>query len=226
MARAERSGDPDHPAAYRAVLAVGTPLMTRWSRLSVTGLECLPRTGPVVLAADHDSYWDPIAIAVAARHVRPVRALSKSTLWKNPLVARFMDGMGHIPVIRGVSNDEAMARAVAELRAGACIGMFPEGTRSLGRELRARAGVGRLAEAVPEATTVCVRVNGSTEVVRLPTRPRVTVEFFLPRAGQWRTGEPAAEFSERLLAELREGAPRETPGRRRRARRRRSVTPS
>lgn len=208
---------PDHPPAYLLALRVGDPIMRRWSRLRVAGLEHLPAEGPVVLAADHDSYWDPIAIAVAARDVRPIRALSKSTLWKNKLVGRLMTGMGHIPVTRGASNDEAMARAVAELRAGACIGMFPEGTRSLGRELRARAGVGRLAEAVPEALVVCVRVNGTTDVVRVPTRPDVSVEFFLPRGGQLRSGESAADLSARVLAELREGAPREVPGRKRTA---------
>ncbi len=214
MAESETSHSP---LAYRVVLAIGAPIMNRWSRMTVTGLDCLPATGPVVLAADHDSYWDPIAIAVAARHVRAIRALSKSTLWKNKIVAAFMNGMGHIPVTRGVNNDEAMARAVEELRNGACIGMFPEGTRSLGRELRARSGVGRLAELVPESVVVCVRTNGSTDVVRAPRRPSVSVEFFRPREGQLQSGESAVDFSIRLLAELREGAPREIPGRTRTA---------
>lgn len=205
------------PPAYRVVLAIGAPIMNRWSRMTVTGLACLPPSGPVILAADHDSYWDPVAIAVAARGVRPIRALAKSTLWKNKLVAAFMNGMGHIPVTRGVSNDEAMTRAVDELRNGACIGMFPESTRSLGRTLRARSGIGRMAQLVPEAVVVCVRTNGSTDVVRVPKRPKVSVEFFLPRDGQLRPGESATQFSERLLAEIREGAPREVPGRHRAA---------
>jgi 1-acyl-sn-glycerol-3-phosphate acyltransferase len=205
------------PPAYRVVLAVGGPIMNRWSRMEVRGLDCLPREGPVLVVADHDSYWDPIAIAVAAREVRQIRALAKSSLWGNKIVAKFMDGMGHIPVERGASNAEAMTTAEAELRKGTCIGIFPEGTRSLGCELRARSGVGRLAEAVPEATVVCVRTNGSVDVVRLPTRPKVTVEFFRPAGGQLQPGESAADFSDRLLAELREGAPREIPGRRRTA---------
>lgn len=205
------------PPAYRVVLAIGTPIMKSWSRLSVSGLGCLPATGPVIVVADHDSYWDPIAIAVAARDVRPIRALAKSSLWKNKIVAAFMNGMGHIPVTRGVSNEEAMTVAIEELANGTCIGMFPEGTRSLGRELRARSGVGRLAEAVPEATVVCVRTNGSVDVVRAPKRPSVSVEFFLPRGGQLQDGESAADFSDRLLGELRESAPREIPGRKRTA---------
>lgn len=205
------------PLAYRIVIGVGTPIMRRWSRMTVTGMECLPATGPVIIAADHDSYWDPIAIGVAARRVRPIRALAKSTLWKTKVVAAFMDRMGHIPVVRGTSNTDAMAAAVEELAKGACIGMFPEGTRSLGRELRARSGVGWLAKAVPEATVVCVRTNGTTDVVRVPKRPRVTVEFFLPRGGQLQPDESPLAFSRRLLAEVREGAPREVAGRARTA---------
>ena len=208
---------PALPAAYRAVVTIGGPIMKGWARMRVTGLDVLPATGPTLLVADHDSYWDPIAIAVAARRVRPIRALAKSTIWHNKVVGAFMTNMGHIPVTRGASNAEALAIAEAELRNGACIGIFPEGTRSLGRELRARSGVGRLAEAVPEAAIVCARVNGTVDVVRVPHRPSVTVEFYRPAGGGRQPGETAEEFAERLLAELREGAPREVPGRTRTA---------
>lgn len=201
---------------YWIVMQVGSAIM-RWSRMRVTGVECLPREGPVLLVADHDSYWDPIAIAVAARHVRQIRALAKSTLWKNKFVGWLMTKMGQIPVERGASNVQAMQTAVEELRKGACIGIFPEGTRSLGRELRARTGVGRLAEAVPEAEVVCVRTNGSVDVVRLPKRPSITVEFYRPAGGRMQPDESARQFADRLLAELRAGAPRELPGRRKAA---------
>jgi 1-acyl-sn-glycerol-3-phosphate acyltransferase len=214
---------PAFPPAYRIVLLVGGPIMRRWSRLRVTGLECLPAEGPVLIVADHDSYWDPIAIAVAARDVRPVRALAKSSLWGNRVVAAFMNGMGHIPVHRGVSNAEAMATAERELRAGACIGVFPEATRSLGRALRARTGISRLAEAVPEAAVVCVRTTGSVDVVRAPKRPSVTVEFYLPAGGGMQPGESAQDFADRLVAELRTRAPYEIPGRRRTATKYRSA---
>jgi 1-acyl-sn-glycerol-3-phosphate acyltransferase len=204
-------------AAYRVVLAVGGAIMIRWARLQVRGLDCLPADGPVLVVGDHDSYWDPIAIAVAARKVRQIRALAKASLWRNRIVAALMTSMGHIPIERGRSNAEAMTTAVEELRNGTCIGVFPEGTRSLGRELRARSGIGRLAEAVPEATVVCVRTNGSVDVVRLPKRPRVSVEFYRPERGRLQPGETAAQFADRLLAELRAGAPREVPGRKRTA---------
>jgi 1-acyl-sn-glycerol-3-phosphate acyltransferase len=193
--------------AYRAVLTASSPVVRTWGQLQVSGLEALPAEGPVLLAGNHDSYWDPIAIGIAARPRRQIRALAKSSMWKLPLVGSVLDGMGQIPIDRGKGDAGALSRAIAELRAGACIGVFPEGTRSLGRELRARSGFGRLAEAVPEAAVVCCTVVGTTDIAGIPRRPRIAVRFFRPEAGGLEDGETAGELSARLLEEIRGQAP-------------------
>lgn len=202
--------------AYRAVMAVSAPIVRGWGRLEVSGLEHLPLSGPVLLAGNHDSYWDPIAVGVAARPRRQVRALAKSSMWKIRGLGRVLDGMGQIPIDRGKSDVAALSRAIDELRAGACIGIFPEGTRSLGKELRARSGFGRLAEAVPEAEVVCVSVTGTTAIPAFPTRPSVRIRFFRPAGGGLQPGETPAELSARLLAEIRAEAPITAAGRKRR----------
>ena len=202
--------------AYRAVMAVSAPIVRRWGRLEVSGLEHLPLSGPVLLAGNHDSYWDPIAVGVAARPRRQIRALAKSSMWKIKGLGHVLDGMGQIPIDRGKSDVAALSRAIEELRAGACIGIFPEGTRSLGKELRARSGFGRLAEAVPEAAVVCVSVVGTTDIPAFPTRPSVRIRFFRPAGGGLQPGETAAELSARLLAEIRAEAPITAAGRKRR----------
>jgi 1-acyl-sn-glycerol-3-phosphate acyltransferase len=202
---------------YRFAMGVCTPAVKWWGRLEASGLEHLPTEGPVLLAGNHDSYWDPVAVGIAGLPRRQVQALAKSSLWK-PGLAKVLDGMGQIPIERGKGDTQAFDRAIAELRAGACIGMFPEGTRSLGRELRARSGFGRLADAVPEATLVCVAVSGTVDIPRFPShRPHVRVRFFAPEGGQRRDGETPAELSARLLAELRRHAPRVVAGRKPRA---------
>ena len=71
-----------------------------------------------------------------------------------------LNGMGQIPIERGAGDKQALARAIEALRAGVCIGVFPEGTRSRGKVLRARSGVGRLALEVPEAQLVWSRSRG------------------------------------------------------------------
>lgn len=203
--------------AYRAALAAASPAVRTWGRLEAEGLEHLPEHGPVLLAGNHDSYWDPVAIGLAALPRRQIRALAKSSLWKFPGLAPILDAMGQIPIDRGAGDARAMDRAVEELRRGACIGVFPEGTRSLGRELRARSGFGRLHDAVPEAEIVCVTVTGTVDLPRFPARPHVRVRFFRPEQGPRLADEPAAALSARLLAEIRRQAPIATAGRRPRA---------
>lgn len=196
--------------AYRVVIGIGGGFM-QMSRITVRGAEHIPLSGPTVLVANHDSNWDPIAIGYAARGRRQLLALAKSTLWKNPIAAKILDGMGQIPVERGASNRDAMATAVRKLEEGGCIGVFPEGTRSLGRELRARSGAGRLVLAVPGTTVVCARVTGTTGRVWLPGGARITVEFFRPASGQIGPEEKPLAFMRRLLAEIRQGAPPVSP---------------
>jgi 1-acyl-sn-glycerol-3-phosphate acyltransferase len=194
-------------------MAICRPIVSFWGRLEVIGLEHLPSQGPVLLACNHDSYWDPIAIGVAALPRRQIRALAKASMWRVRGLRHILDGMGQIPIDRGKGDAAALDRAVEELRDGACIGIFPEGTRSLGRVLRARSGLGRLAEAVPEARIVCCSVAGTTDVARFPRRPRIRVHFFPPEGGGSIGEESAAELTARLLAEIRAEAPIAVAGR-------------
>ena len=195
-------------------MRVCSPIVRTWGRLEVSGLELLPATGPVLLAVNHDSYWDPVSVGVAALGRRQVRALAKDQLWKLKGLNFILDGMGQIPINRGGADAGALARAIEELRAGACIGIFPEGTRSRGQTLRAKGGLGRLAQAVPESAIVCCAVTGTTDIPRFPKRPRVGVHFFLPSGGGLQPGEEPAELTARLLAELRARAPIAAAGRR------------
>jgi 1-acyl-sn-glycerol-3-phosphate acyltransferase len=204
--------------AYRGVLIASTPGVVWWGRLQVTGLEMLPLEGPVLLVGDHDSYWDTVATGIAAMGRRQIRALAKSSMWKNKSLGAVLTGMGQIPIERGSGDSGALDRAIAELRKGACIGIYPEGTRSLGRALRARSGVGHLARAVPEASIVGVACNGTVAIPRFPrTRPHVRVEFFEFDRPAIAPEESAQEYSTRLLAQLRERAPIEVAGRKRAA---------
>lgn len=202
----------DVPRTYRAVMAVVWPVLRGWGRLRVDGAENLPTTGPVLLVANHDSAWDPFVIAAALRRRRQIRALTRNDLWTYPVLGRVLDAMGQIPVDRGRGDVHAMDRAVAQLAAGACVGVFPEGTVSRGRTLRARSGAGRLAGAVPEARVVCVAVTGTPGIARFPRRPRLRVEVFAPPEPAPRPGETAAGFAARLLAGIRLRAPVPVPG--------------
>ena len=200
---------------YRAALGIAVPIVRLWGRLDIQGLEHIPAEGPLLIVGNHDSYWDPVVIGIAAIERRQIRALSKSSLWKVKGLSKMLDGMGQIPIERGSGDAGALDRAIAELRAGSCIGIFPEGTRSLGRELRPRSGLGRLVAAVPEAVVVPVAVTGSVDITRPPKRPRLCVRF-LPPAEGLREGETPGEHSVRVVREIRERAPIAIAGRKRR----------
>src|ERR1700704_2421230 len=174
--------EPISPA-YRGAMIASTPSVVWWGRLQVTGLELLPVDGPLLLVGDHDSYWDTVATGIAAMPRRQVRALAKSSMWKNRLLGAVLTGMGQIPIQRGSGDSGALDRAIEELRKGACIGIYPEGTRSLGRALRARSGVGYLgAPGLLSPVSWCSRSSAPTRhrwrgsLGRGPCNPRDFVQ--------------------------------------------------
>jgi 1-acyl-sn-glycerol-3-phosphate acyltransferase len=211
---------------YRATMTMSSPVIRAWGRLEVVGLEHLPAEGPTLVIANHDSYWDPVAIGVAGLPRRQIRALAKSTLWKAAPLGWVLDGMGQIPIVRGGGDTQALDAAIRELAAGACVGVFPEGTISRGTFLRARSGAGRLALAVPEARVVSATVTGTVDIIRVPKRPRIRVEFFAPAGGQAQPGESASELIVRVMTEIRARAPIAIPGRRRTAAKYRALAAS
>lgn len=200
---------------YRVALGIAMPIVRFWGRLDVEGEEHLPTQGPLLIAGNHDSYWDPVVIGIAAIRRRQIRALAKSSLWGVKGLNKMLDGMGQIPILRGAGDAGALDAAIVELRAGSCIGIFPEGTRSLGRTLRPRSGLGRLLTAVPEAVVVPVAVTGTTDITRFPRRPRLHVRF-LPPAEGIREGESPGEYAVRITEGIRRLAPISIAGRKRR----------
>ncbi|HEX5608774.1 MAG TPA: lysophospholipid acyltransferase family protein [Solirubrobacterales bacterium] len=191
---------------YRAVMALTRPVAL-WGRLQVEGVETLPASGPLLVVGNHDSHWDPLMVGMAAVKQRQIRALAKAQLWDVRGLGPILNGMGQIPIERGAGDKQALAKAIETLRAGACIGVFPEGTRSRGKELRARSGVGRLALEVPEAHVSLVVIEGTSDLTGFPRRPRVRIRFFDPAGGQPQPGEDPTDLSARFLAEIRAQVP-------------------
>jgi 1-acyl-sn-glycerol-3-phosphate acyltransferase len=176
----------------------------------------VPDQGQVLLVPNHDSQWDPVLIAVALRRRRQVRYLARANLWKIPGLGPVLYGLGQIPIERGAGDAAALEEAITALRGGEVLCVFPEGKLSDGERLRARAGVGRLASWCPGVRVVLCAVEGTTDFVRFPRRPRVRVSFFEPAGGQPRPGEAPGELAARLLDEVRKRVPPAPSGRRRR----------
>lgn len=134
------------------VLAV---ILRPWVRLlykvDVTGMENLPKSGGYVLAANHVTTVDALAVAYMMyfRLHRAPHFLAKEGLFKTPIVGPVLLAVGQIPVFRGQrKNTDPMEAAYKVLRAGHVIGIFPEGTLTRDPDLwpmRGRTGATRLA---------------------------------------------------------------------------------
>ena len=91
-------------------------------------------TGPVILACNHISYLDPLALAyLGLQRKRRIRFLAKAELFEKPVLGALLRGAHQIPVQRGHRRRRRRRSVAAEdaLRAGECVAVFPEGTISL-----------------------------------------------------------------------------------------------
>lgn len=117
-------------------------LLKVWNRLEVHGAEHVPDKGGVLLVANHVSFLDPPALGCAAIK-RHVRYLARDTLFSPPWFGRLLHNVAVVPLSRERSDVGALKKALAVLKAGDCLGLFPEGTRSPdGKMAEAKGGVG------------------------------------------------------------------------------------
>jgi len=174
---------------YTVLHTVVPPVAKLIWRPTVTGLENVPATGPVILASNHLSFADSLVIPIVAP--RKVVFLAKSDYFtgtglKGRLQKAWFEGLGLIPVDRDDSRAAlaSLDTALGVLGRGEAFGIYPEGTRSRdGRLYRGRTGVAHLAltAGVP---VVPVGLTGTERLQPIDTRlPRVvpvTVRFGAP----------------------------------------------
>jgi 1-acyl-sn-glycerol-3-phosphate acyltransferase len=99
-------------------------------RISRHGAEHIPRTGGAVLASNHVSYLDFIFCGYAAHEAkRLVRFMAKQEIFAHRIGGPLMRGMHHISVDRSAGTASYRA-ALAALKEGEMVGVFPEATTS------------------------------------------------------------------------------------------------
>jgi 1-acyl-sn-glycerol-3-phosphate acyltransferase len=134
-----------------AALLIRPPLVL-FTRRDWRGLEHVPATGGVILAANHISHVDPLTLAhfvIYGAHRVP-RFMAKDTLFKGRgIVGSTMRGAHQIPVYRRTADASlALRDAVAALDAGECVIIYPEGTVTRDPDkwpMQGKTGVARLA---------------------------------------------------------------------------------
>jgi 1-acyl-sn-glycerol-3-phosphate acyltransferase len=180
----------------RLVALVLAPLIGRVFRLSWGGQEHVPQSGGVILVANHVSYADPFGLA---RFVydsgRFPSFLAKESLFRIPVVGAILRRVGQIPVRRG-SRDarDALRDAVAAVRAGECVCIYPEGTVTRDPDwwpMTPKTGVARLA--LETGAPVVPVAQWGAQFVYDRYRGRVD---FLPRKTVRCLAGPAVDLSE------------------------------
>jgi 1-acyl-sn-glycerol-3-phosphate acyltransferase len=110
----------------------------------VYGRENLPKTGGAIIASNHQSFLDPVALGAAAD--RQLRYLARRTLFENPAFAALIRSLGALEFGRDGVDAAGAREMIAALERGELVAMFPEGTRTTdGKIGRIKPGVGLLA---------------------------------------------------------------------------------
>jgi 1-acyl-sn-glycerol-3-phosphate acyltransferase len=104
------------------------PIMDRYYRPEILGLEHVPPEGGVILVSNHDSFLDiPLLVRSSTR---PVWFMSKEELFTTAFGRWFFHSLGGFPVSRDRNDLGSVRAGLAVLRWGRVLAMYPEGTRS------------------------------------------------------------------------------------------------
>jgi len=118
----------DNPWTDRIARALFFPYFAVMHRFRWYGAENIPRSGPAILAANHQSWYDPVLIGVAAS--RRVVFLGWDYFCNMPVLGTLMRLAGTIPVDLDEPEPTALARMARVLEQGRLCGIFPEGGRT------------------------------------------------------------------------------------------------
>lgn len=172
-------------------------------RIEFQGREFIPAKGGFILASNHVSYLDPIAVGTACP--REVSFMAKSTLFDYPFLRGWLKGVGAIPVKRGAPDISAIKTALHNAASGKGLALFPEGTRRTKENafINPQAGAGFLADklnvpVIPAFVSGTERAlpRGAKFIRPAKIRVKFGKEIHIER------GKPYREISEAIMANI------------------------
>ena len=167
---------------YRIFYTLAKILARVFFRMRVVHPERMIESGPLILAVNHSSFFDPPLAGVCSR--RAVYFLARKTLLKWPFFGPLFPDMNVIPVERGGNDMSALREVIKKIREGNGVLLFPEGTRSKDGNIQpARAGIG-LVIAKTGAPVLPMRIFGAFDAFPKGGKrlhfPRITVVLGQP----------------------------------------------
>lgn len=176
--------------ARRIATMLTRPETLPYVRFEINGLENIPAEGPVILAANHRSYFDmPTMMVVMGRTGRGASFLAKREMFDVPVLGPVLRAIGGVSVDRDHSDPTAgdpLEEASVALAGGDMVGVMPQGTIPRGLDffsdkLEGYPGTARLA-ARTKAPVIPIAVGGTEQVwPRSAKLPNVTTFLHPPK---------------------------------------------
>jgi 1-acyl-sn-glycerol-3-phosphate acyltransferase len=161
---------------YRAMQFLVRLVFRMAFRVRAEGIEHIPRTGGVLIACNHASVIDPMAIGAVVP--RESFFFAKKELFSVPVISQFISYLNSIPVDRQGDSSAALKIMIQKLGEGWSTIVFPEGTRTRTGEFgepKRGAGMAAVTSGVP---VVPCWIEGTFRVRTF--RSRVTLHFMEP----------------------------------------------
>jgi 1-acyl-sn-glycerol-3-phosphate acyltransferase len=153
------------------------PPIALWFNWRFEGLEHIPPDGPVLVACNHISYFDPLAHGhMLVKAGRRPRFLTKSELYGNSFLRRVLEGANQIKVERGSGSAAPIDAALAALKDDQAVMIYPESTITTNPDftpMQAKTGIARLTLA-SEVPVLPIAVWGSQRVWQREGRGSLT----------------------------------------------------
>lgn len=198
----------------RLMIRILLALLTRWQ---VNGKENVPKTGPLLVVANHVNAVDPPLLGVSLG--RKMMFMAKEELFHSRFTGYFIRGFGSFPVRRGRLDLKCLRQADQILAQGLAVTMFPEGKRSRNGQIQPALPGSALIAARSRVPVLPVGIIGTRQLrgtTWLLRRPRITVNigppFSLPPVDGRLTKAKLAEHSDLIMERIAELLPEDYQG--------------
>ena len=187
------------------VVLVAKPIIVFWLGLTIRHRERLPTRGPAIIAANHNSHLDTVALLslFPLEDVPNVRPVAAADYFMKPGFMRWfsLNVIGIIPVSRGgvVEGVDPLAECYAALDRGEILLIFPEGSRGEPEKMaELKSGISFIAKRFPTVPVIPVFMRGLGKSMGKGTFIPIPffVDVFIGRPFSW-TGEKTS-FMDRL----------------------------